>query len=88
VLNNTKDEEIYNIMGHRNGALYQITHSIVTFPPLKRELIGKHGGKTNFIYTRHSGTLPVSNSFIISLNTHDYTHTHTVPSKKLTVVFQ
>lgn len=69
-----KDEEIYSIMGHRNGALDQITHSIVTFPPLKRELIGKHGGKTYFIYTRHSGALPVSNSFIISLNTHCTKH--------------
>lgn len=57
------------MMGHCNGALDQIAHSIVTFPPLKRELIGKRGGQTLFIYTRHFGTLPVSNSFIISLHT-------------------
>lgn len=62
--------------GHRNGALDQTAHSIVAFPPLKRQLIGKREGKTLFIYTRHSGTLPVSNSFIISLHTRAYTHTH------------
>lgn len=83
-----KNEEIYSMMGHRNGALDQTAHSIVAFPPLKRQLIGKCEGKTLFIYTRHSGTLPVSNSFIISLHTQAYTHTRTVPSTNPTVIRQ
>ncbi len=65
------------MMGHRYRALDQTAHSVFTFTPLKRHLIGKREGKTLFIYTRHSGTLPVSNSFIISLHTHTHAHTHT-----------
>lgn len=86
-----KNEEIYSMMGHRNRALDQTTHSIFAFTPLKRHLIGKREGKTLFIYTRHSGTLPVSNSFIISQHTRAYKHTHALcqhqPDSEKAVVF-